>query len=477
MDDRFMDEILRKTFDLAQRLIESETREPVTRYRSPAELTADLDLSLRREGESLDEVFRQLGLILDATPKTASRRFFNQLFAGRDPAATAAEMLTPLLNTSMYTFKIAGPHALIELELTRHMVRKVDYPSGEGVFTPGGSMSNLVAMVVARNEVAPRFRNEGHAVGTLTAYTSDQAHYSIVKNAGMIGTGRTNVRRIASDSRGRMRPEALREAIRLDLTADRVPYIVVATAGTTVLGAFDPIEDIAEIASEFGIWFHIDGALGGSVLLCEGHREALRGSERSDSFSWNPHKLMGVPLLCSAILVRQPGLLCTHFKEAASYLFQSGEEDFDLGTRSMQCGRRNDALKLWAAWKHHGDDGFGRRIGRLYDLARYAADIVETDPTLVLTKEPESVIVCFEVEGRPSNEICDVLRRQGSMLVGYGIVDGRCVIRLAVANPDLTADDIDLFFREVRAAAAAIGSGSTTVAPEDGVTCGQPAVR
>lgn len=440
---------LERTFALLRRHLERESERPVTPYSSPAELLARLRPSVPQHGVDDDALFAQLDTILDTTPLTTTRRFYNQLFSGRDDFGVIGEILAAFLNSSMYTFKAAGPHVLLEKVLTAHMAGKIGYPAGEGTFVPGGSAANLVSMLCARNARRPEARNEGLRGAPLTLYASELCHYSIPKMAGVIGVGRENVRRIAVDERGRMRPEALRAAIANDRRAGRDPFLVVATAGTTVLGAFDPLEELAEIAGQEGLWLHVDGALGGSALLSQQHRHLVAGSERADSFAWNAHKMLGVPLASSGIFTREKGVLRASLDEHASYLFQSDEDEYDLGTMALQCGRRNDVLKLWAAWQHHGDTGFAARVERLFDLATHAAARVETEQRLRLTRPPESVTVCFEVDGRRSDDVCELLRREARALVGYGVVDGRRVVRLALVNAALERTDVDAFFDEV----------------------------
>lgn len=451
--EAFTPDTLARMSALARMFLELEKREPVAPHLPPEELASLLDLSLAQEGLPLDRVFAMLGRVMETTPRTCTPAFFNQLYAGRDAVPTAAEMLTALMNTSMYTYRVAGPHALIEHELMRHMATKVGYAEGEGIICPGGSIANLCAMIIARNEARPGIQDEGHDGRPMVAYASEEAHYSLNKAAAMTGIGRRNLRAIPADARGRMVPDALRSAIAADRERGAEPFMIIATAGTTVLGAFDPIDDLASIAEESGLWLHVDGALGGSFLVSERLRPLLRGSDRSNSFNWNPHKLMGVPLSCSPLLTREQGLLKKHFKEPADYLFQSDPEKFDHGTMSIQCGRRNDALKIWAAWKRHGDAGYARRVEHLCDLVQYAADRVRRDPTFVLTAEPESVCLCFEVTGRQSEEICERLLLEQRAMVGHAVVRGRKVIRLACANPEVTEADLDRFFDHIRAVA------------------------
>jgi glutamate/tyrosine decarboxylase-like PLP-dependent enzyme len=192
-------QVLARALDLALEYLEQEKQLPALAG-EPERLRAELGIGINPAGLSLDQVISKLGKLLAQTPSSASRRYLNQLFGGRDAVATLAEMLVPVVNCSMYTFKAAGPNVLVEQELISRMAARVGYPAGEGIFTPGGSLSNLTAMIVARNEAVAGVRDEGLAAANLVVYASDQAHYSIRKNAGILGIGRRQVRPVASDS-------------------------------------------------------------------------------------------------------------------------------------------------------------------------------------------------------------------------------------------------------------------------------------
>ena len=454
---------LERAFELLRQHLERERQQPVTPYATPGELRERIDLSLPASGREDGEIFTRLQDLLETTPRTTTRSFFNQLFSGRDDFGVIGELLAAFLNSSMYTFKAAGPHVIMEKVLIAHMAEKVGLGDGEGTFVPGGSAANLVSMLCARNAHQREGRNAGVQGRPLRAYASRLCHYSIPKNAGILGIGRENVRRIEVDARGRMRAEALAAAIAEDREAGLEPFLVVATAGTTVLGAFDPLEAIADLCAEHGLWLHVDAALGGSVSLSARHRHLLSGSGRADSLAWNAHKMLGVPLAASAVFTREKGVLRANLDEQASYLFQADEDEYDLGTMALQCGRRNDVLKIWTSWQAHGDAGFEQRVDRLFDLARYAADRVEREPKLRLCKRPESVTVCFEVEGRRSDDVCELLRREARAVVGYGVVEGRRVVRLAVVNGDLESADLDAFFDHILAVADRAAPGSNEV--------------
>ena len=426
----------------ALKIAESQRATPVTESQSPAALREALTLSLPAQGRALEEVLAATVEVVSAAPVTAGPAFFNQLFSGRGAAAIFAEMLSGLANHSMYTYKLAGPMVIIEALLIERMSALVGYSQAGGVFCAGGSLSNLVAILCARDRVAPTAKEEG-LPQRLRIYSSVESHYSIRKGANIAGVGRENVVPIPVDDLGRMRPDALRVAIKEDLLAGARPMMINGTAGTTVRGAFDPMEALAEVAEEFGLWFHIDGAFGGSALWSPELQPLLTGAARADSFTWDAHKAMGVPLTCSVLLTRDPASATTALREGADYLFQGDADALNPGLRSLQCGRRNDALKLWAAWQHFGDEGWRRRLERQRGLALALAERVEATPALVLSEPPHFLTVCFESPGRSSASICARLQEKQRALIGYGQVKGREVIRAAVIDPQLTAEDLD----------------------------------
>jgi glutamate/tyrosine decarboxylase-like PLP-dependent enzyme len=163
--------------------------------------------------------------------------------------------------------------------------------------------------------------------------------------------------------------------------------------------------------------------------------------------------MMGVPLQCSVLLLARRGELGRSLDETADYLFQAHADDFNPGHRSIQCGRRNDAFKLWAAWLRLGDRGWDERIRRQLELARLAAAKIEADPELELVEPPASINVCFAARGADSAAICDWLDREGRLKIGHGTFAGRSALRLVCVNPDLEEADLEAIFEEVRVAA------------------------
>lgn len=463
--------VVQKTLELIREHARLDEEVPVRAYKSPDSLREDLSLELDGRAHPMPEITDTLAALLSTTPSTTSRRFFNQLFAGRDTVATMADILVSVTNTPMYTFKAGGPQVLLERACINRMASKAGYTQGDGIFTPGGSLSNMAAMIIARNETFKDSREKGLPGARGTLYTSAECHYSIRKGAGMVGLGRENVRFVPTDDNARMDPNALREMIAQDMQGGATPVMINATSGTTVQGAFDPIPEIADIAEELGIWLHVDAAWGGAVLLSESRRHLMSGSERANSITWDAHKLMGAPLTSSVLLTREVGVCKKHFDEAASYLYQEDDDDLNPGRSSLQCGRRNDALKIWAAWKKHGDEGYTRIVEQCFALATHTAARVQSDPELVLSHDPQYVNVCFEVAGKPSEQICKELGRRQIAKVGWGLVDGRKTIRMVYANPDVSTGEIDALLDEIKNVAAELPEGDNAFEPDACAAC------
>ncbi len=416
-------------------------------------LGARLPLALDGRACAWPDAVALLRDVLDATPSTSGPRFHNQLFGGRDPIAVLGDVASVLANVPMHTFKASGVQVLIERAVLRRMGELAGMPSGDGIVVPGGSLSNLAAMLLARNHAFPAAREHGLPGGPAAVYASEAAHYSVRKAAGILGLGRHAVRQVPVDPDGRMQPHALARMIDDDRAAGVVPVLVVATAGTTVLGAFDPLPALADVAERASVWLHVDAAYGGSVLLSPRHRHRLAGCERADSITWDAHKLLTVPLTCSVLLTRHPDACAQSLGEPASYLFQDGAL-LDPGIGSLQCARKNDALKLWLAWKHHGDEGLARRIDHLFDLAAHLVARVRAEPRLRLVRPPASLNVCFDVVGKDPRVVCHALWDRGLAQLGHALVDERPVVRWVLVDPALEPHHLDRVLADLLAVAA-----------------------
>jgi glutamate/tyrosine decarboxylase-like PLP-dependent enzyme len=464
--DRFheIDRVLQRAATIAARYLagHDDRDEPVMRLMPAEQLRAQLRLDPPTDGRPLDELWDDLQTVLDFSVRTGHPGFSNQLYGGYTLPGVIGEWMTALLNSSMYTYEVAPVATLMETALLAHMGRLAGFDDCEGVLTPGGTMSNLMATLMARDHVIGDARVHGVAAGPpLAMFVSEESHYSFKRAASVIGIGFDAVYTMPTDDVGRVTSDGAAAAVRRAIADGRRPFMMVSTSGSTVAGAYDPIPALESLAREHDMWFHVDAAYGGGALLSSTHRRLLEGCERADSLTWCPHKMMGVPLLCSAILVRERGHLVRTTSVEADYLFHDDDpwESCDLGHISLQCGRRIDALKLWLSWQAHGDAGYERRIDRKFELARAFRRMVIDRAAFELSIEPEACNVCFHyvptsLRGQPMDDergrTLDALTRrirarlleEGRYLTNYATVKGLATFRLVMNNADALESDL-----------------------------------
>lgn len=437
--------------EITQALLVDEKSNPVAEY-IPSDVVYDkLDLRLSEEGTDIDQFKKSLKDLVLATPRTATNAFFNQLFGGRNETAVLGDLLAVILNNSMYTYKAGGPMIAIEKEIIRNICNLLGWDANsEGTLAAGGSMTNYKGILMARDAFDPEIKHKGGRAD-LVLYTSAESHYSIPKNAAFAGIGRDNVRKIAADKHGRMDATLLREAIIKDKAAGLHPIMVNATAGTTVMGAFDPFEEIADICTEYKIWMHIDGAYCGSALFSDKYRHLIKGANRADSYTVNAHKMLGTPLSCSIIVVKDKKHMYDSFTNDASYLYQTHNDDFNPGKISLQCGRRNDALKFWALWKSIGTKGLGELVDKQFHLGDIARAYIKGNDDYTLYSYDESIGICYNYKGIPARDICTALYEKNELMVGYGSFHNTEFIRFVTINYGNSEQDILNYFKQVEA--------------------------
>ena len=383
---------------------------------------------------SHDDFRSDVETILRYSVNTMSPGFMDKLYSAPVPPGIAADLILSVLNTNLHVYQVSPVLTLIEKSVTKALALLfgLDGPRAGGINVQGGSASNATSIVIARNRLHPKTKVYGNAVDglDLVLFTSAHGHYSIEKAAMSCGLGSQSVISVPVDpATGSMLSSELERLIIECKGQGKTPFYVNATAGTTVLGSFDPFAEIASIARRHDLWMHIDGAWGGSFVFSEKLRyEKLKGCELADSIAINPHKMMGVPVTCSFLLAKD----LKQFNDAntlrAGYLFhdtddelresrnldgENGmnasnghilddtEEDWqepnDLADMTLQCGRRGDSLKLFMAWQYYGTEGYREKIESAYDVACHLANLVVKRRDFVLVSEnpPPCLQVCF----------------------------------------------------------------------------------
>uniref|UniRef100_A0A8C6VPI9 Glutamate decarboxylase like 1 n=1 Tax=Nothobranchius furzeri TaxID=105023 RepID=A0A8C6VPI9_NOTFU len=459
-----LDEAVRKATDVNEKVCE---------WRSPEQLKELLDLELKDEGESESKILQRCREAIRYSVKTSHPRFFNQLFAGLEPYSTVASFIIESIKTSLYTYEVAPVFTLMENAVLRKMIETIGWEEGgDGIFNPGGSMSNMYAMNLARYRYCPDWKEVGlYSAPRLVVFTSQESHYSISKAAALMGLGTKNVYMVPSDQRGKMIPSALEERIQLAKREGAVPFMVNATAGTTVFGAFDPIEEIASVCEKHNLWLHVDACWGGAALMSKKHKHLLKGIHRVHSVSWNPHKMLMASLQCSAFLVRDKTSLLQRCHSArASYLFQQDkfyDVSYDTGDKSVQCSRKPDAFKLWLMWKALGSRELEQRVDRALAMARYLTQEIKKRDGFQLLMEPEFANMCFwyippSLRKLPEGPelwtklhavapvIKERMMKTGSMMIGYQTHgDKPNFFRMVVISPQVSRQDLDFVLEEI----------------------------
>ena len=373
--------------------------------------------------------------------------------------AVAAETLAAAVNVSLDTWDQSKAATVMERQLLAWTAGRIGFPEGaDGMFTPGGTTSNLQALMLARDEclersaLVPGAAPRPVRAASLRILASAESHFSVVTAAHVLGLDDDCVVPVPVDDRGMLSVPALRRVV-ADLEAQSLtPMAVVATAGTTDRGVVDPLPELAELCTAQGIWLHVDAAYGGGLLVSPAHRDLLAGIEGADSVTVDFHKTWFQPVSCSAVLVRDGRTLrhCTHH---AAYLNPADTPEPNQVDRSLQTTRRFDALKLWVTLRTLGPDAIGRLLDTVIDLAARTADGLRTDPRFELVCEPSLSTVLFRWlpparEDGPDDpdRWVRAIRRAvwdtGRATVAETEIEGRPCLKLTLLNPETTDEDV-----------------------------------
>ncbi|WP_028112725.1 pyridoxal phosphate-dependent decarboxylase family protein [Ferrimonas kyonanensis] len=412
----------------------------------------DLDQPLRRWQSAYTELSR---LYLDDAVHFHHRHYLAHLNCPITLPSLAAETIASALNTAVETWDQSAGATLIEQKLVDWSCDKIGWGAdADGVFTSGGSQSNLMAMLLARYRACQRhWQWDPHQQGLppqanrLRIYTSELSHFSIQKAASMLGLGFDAVVAIPSDRFQRMDMAALSQALQQARQQGLVPMAVVATAGTTDFGSIDPLPAIATLCARHSVWMHVDAAYGGGLLISPKFRHKLSGIELADSVTVDYHKAFFQPVACSGFLVREAATLCslTYHAEYLNPLRQHQAGIPDLINKSLQTTRRFDALKLWLSLRILGADTLGRGFDQLQHLAKQVYWLLLSQPEIEVVHQPQISTLVFRYlpSADASDEHIDTLNRairsrlsnQGDALIAATRYRGHQYLKFTLLNP------------------------------------------
>lgn len=394
---------------------------PVMSDATPADLEKLFDEPLPMIGMGADEILERF--MHDVAPhamQIPSPRYYGLFNPTPLAIGVWADVLASAINQNGAAWRNSPSASVIEARVLRWLCELVGY-DGEsfGTLASGGSEANLIGLKCARDRAHGRVRDEGvrAAPHDLVVYASEQCHYSLVKSVDILGLGRDNLRKVATDDRFHIRLDKLREEIERDRGEGRAACCIAGAAGATSTGIVDPLDQLADIAREYGCWFHVDAAYGGALAFSEKHKELLRGIERADSITIDPHKWMFVPFACGAVLVREGGrVLRDAFDITPEYLSEQREDmegadvEYDFFRYGQLGTRRFNALKIWMVLKFMGTRGYAEIVERQIALTHYLASRIDEMEDFERVGEVETAVCCFRLMPEAMRDLDDAAR-------------------------------------------------------------------
>jgi len=382
-------------------------------------------------------------------------RFAAQQVAAPIPAAALVESVVAGLNQSLAVWEMSPIGTAIDRDLISNFKRLFGYPrSAEGSLVPGGAFANLTALLAARDSLEPAASKNGQA--RIAIVVGAQAHYSVARAAAILGLGRAAVFKVPLDSQFCTDIARVPEAFAAARKAGYRKFILVGSSGSTPTGSFDDLAALKKLATRHRAWFHVDAAHGAGMAFSKRFRKLMKGMEAADSITFDPHKMMFMPLSAGGVLVRDGKKLFEPLQEKAPYLFGSKRRFPDLGQVTIACSQRFDALKTWIIWRAYGPEVWDALTTHVCDVAHTAYQYCEQSKILEPVHKPQSNIFCFRLRGAHGRDsdrrhwtIKEKLNESGFAYISSTVLDGRRVLRLVVMNPRTTADDIREILRRV----------------------------
>jgi aromatic-L-amino-acid/L-tryptophan decarboxylase len=457
---------------------------PVFPNTSGGDTTLLLDSELPVEGEPIEKLLNDCGAIAARSRHNGHPRFFAYVASPATPVGAYADLIASTLNPSVTSWRSSPAATEVEKMVVRWLGSLIGYSDdARGLLTSGGSMANLIALLIAHRAKAdgnPAREGLWRTQAPMTIYASDQIHMSIPKAADVLGIGRDQVRIVESDDRFRLNVESLRDRLKQDLENGLKPFCIVASAGTVNTGAIDPLNEIADVAREFGLWFHVDGAYGALGALDQSKLSLFKGLERADSVSLDPHKWLYTPVDCGCLLLRDDAAARAAFAaNEADYIKVHGlvdDEAFAFWDYGIELSRRFRALKIYLTLRYYGTRRIAEAISDDNALADYLARRVQEAADFELLAPVELSICCFrylppdlglklrsatEAEAvevnaaldKLNSQIMQIVQRGGRAYLSNATIKGKFALRACVINFRTTRADIDATLEIVREAA------------------------
>jgi L-2,4-diaminobutyrate decarboxylase len=443
-------------------------QKPVINQAPMARLVEYLGLAkhVRDGGLTGEKLSAFLSEYLSTATRLHSPAYLGHQVAVPHYAGALGSLVDGFTNNAMAIYEMGPGAASIEYFMINWLLEKAGWqpaplnPSasnrdeayGAGVLTNGGSLANLTALIAARSKLVPGIWEEGDP-GDLAILATPQSHYSIARAAGILGIGHKSIYALEVDERAVILPDRLEQAYDRLKSDGKRAVALVASACSTSAGLYDPLEEIAAFCRGHGIWLHVDGAHGASALLSQRYKHLLKGVELADSLIWDAHKMLRVPTLCAAVLLREHRNLDLAFEQEASYLFHEKEQPgIDLIERTVECTKAGLGLRLFMVVAALGERGLAEYIDRQYDLAGECYQYMCQQSDFECPVQPQANIICFRLPGSDERQLKlrEALIARGNFYITTTEFNNKRYLRLVFMNPDTSLDDVKRLVSEIR---------------------------
>ena len=443
-------------------------KRPVINQHPLGDIINDLNLEthIKKGDLSQDNLLEFIKKYLSSTTRLHHPSYLAHQVAAPHYAGALGALIDGFTNNAMSIYEMGPAATSIEYFMINWLLEKVGWqPSpvkieqenkkdnfGGGVLTHGGSLANLTALIAARNKIAPESWKEG-SPKDLALLAPAGCHYSIARAAGILGIGQDAVYYLEVNKKGAIIPDRIAAVYEKVAKDGRRAIALIANACSTAVGIYDPLVEVGEFCKEKDLWFHVDGAHGASVLLSEKYKYLLKGIEKADSVVWDAHKLMRVPTLCAALLVRDHKNIDNAFEQEASYLFHDKEQPgFDFIHRTVECTKAGLGLRFFMVLAALGERGLSKYIERQIEVTSDAFDYIHRLTGFECAVKPQCNILCFRLEGSDTLQLMirDQLNAEGEFYLSTTSFNGVRYLRLSIMNPDTNLDVIFNLIEKIR---------------------------
>lgn len=409
-----------------------------------------------------------IDLYLSTGIQVHSPGYMGRQFSSVIPLAGLFDLINSIVNQPSSFYEAGQLPSVVDHIMADEFNKFIGWPKDQFtmVTTSGGSLANLTAILAARNDKLPNvwssglFKLNGSSIPAIAV--SDAVHYSVSRAAGILGIGSEQIVKLPTNQSKQICIEKVLPTIEAAERRGLKVFCMVGSAGNSSVGAFDNISELANIAREKNIWLHIDGAHGGSFIISDSLRYKLKGIEKVDSFSFDAHKMMFVPAMCSLLFYKNKEKAYGAFKQEASYVFDKESDiynEFDSAEKNFECTKRPLIMNLWVTWTLYGRTLFANKMEYLCELANKAYQILKEESDFVTLHKPEANILCFRYEpvNLPKKQLCSFqikirnqVKKRGNFFISKVDIDDVAALRVVFMNHIITPEHFKMLLREIR---------------------------